>query len=179
MEVTDPSQKIKIKRCKNGTQKYKSIGSGCYTKKELQESKLTKTIDSKREKKEKKYITKRRLKKPVEINRMKEDILSKKKRYNEEFIDILEKLQHIMVKRGESFRSNAYQKAQETIMIYDDDIYVTEQLKGKPGIGPTIMDKLNEYVNTGTLSILEKEKTNPINILTDIYGVGPKKAQEL
>jgi len=53
MEVTDPSQKMKIKRCKNGTQKYKSIGSGCYTKKELQESKLTKTIDSKREKRKK------------------------------------------------------------------------------------------------------------------------------
>ena len=41
------------------------------------------------------------------------------------------------------------------------------------------MDKLNEYVQTGTLRILEREKTNPINILGEIYGVGPVKAKQL
>jgi DNA polymerase/3'-5' exonuclease PolX len=34
-------------------------------------------------------------------------------------------------------------------------------------------------VNTGTLKILEREKNNPVNILGEIYGVGPKKAKEL
>jgi NAD-dependent DNA ligase len=100
-------------------------------------------------------------------------------RYNEQFIDLMEKLSNIMLKQGEPFRARAYQKAQETLMAYPDDITSVDQLKGKPGIGSTILEKLNEYVNTGTLKILEREKNNPINILGEIYGVGPKKAKEL
>jgi NAD-dependent DNA ligase/DNA polymerase/3'-5' exonuclease PolX len=101
------------------------------------------------------------------------------KRFNESFIELMEKLSDIMLKNGEPFRARAYQKAQETIMGYPTDIMVAEDLKGKPGIGSTIMDKLNEYVQTGTLEILEREKNNPVNILTEIYGIGPKKAKEL
>ena len=100
-------------------------------------------------------------------------------RYNEQFIDLMEKLSNIMLKQGEPFRARAYQKAQETIMAYPSDISSVEQLNGKPGIGSTILEKLNEYVSTGTLKILEREKNNPINILAEIYGVGPKKAKEL
>jgi DNA ligase (NAD+) len=100
-------------------------------------------------------------------------------RYNEQFIDLMEKLSNIMLKQGEPFRARAYQKAQETLMAYPSDITSVEQLKGKPGIGSTILEKLNEYVNTGTLKILEREKNNPVNILGEIYGVGPKKAKEL
>ena len=101
------------------------------------------------------------------------------KQYNKEFIDLLEALSGIMVKHGEPFRAKAYQKALDTIMIYPGAITSAEQLAGAPGIGPTIMDKLKEYVETGTLRILELEKTNPINILTDVYGIGPKKAEDL
>lgn len=100
-------------------------------------------------------------------------------RYNEKFIDLMEQLNSIMLKQGEAFRARAYQKAQETIMAYPDNISSPSQLKGLPGIGSTIMDKLDEYVQTGTLRILEREKNNPINILGEIYGIGPKKAQEL
>ena len=100
-------------------------------------------------------------------------------RYNEQFIDLMEQLSNIMLKKGESFRGRAYQKAQETLMAYPDDITSIDQLKGKPAIGPTILEKLNEYVTTGTLKILEREKNNPVNILGEIYGVGPKKAKEL
>lgn len=100
-------------------------------------------------------------------------------RLNEQFIELMEKLSSIMMKQGEPFRARAYQKAQETIMSYPGDITSPEQLKGKPGIGETIMEKLNEYMKTGTLRILEREKANPVNILGEIYGVGPKKAKEL
>ena len=100
-------------------------------------------------------------------------------RLNEKFIDIMEQLANIMLKQGESFRARAYQKAQETIMAYPTDILTPNDLKGKPGIGPTIMEKLEEYVQTGTLRVLEREKTNPANILADVYGIGPKKAKEL
>ncbi len=100
-------------------------------------------------------------------------------RLNEKFIDIMEQLANIMLKQGEPFRARAYQKAQETIMAYPTDILSPNDLKGKPGIGATIMEKLEEYVKTGTLRVLEREKTNPVNILADVYGIGPKKAKEL
>lgn len=100
-------------------------------------------------------------------------------RLNEKFIELMEKLAEIMLKQGEPFRARAYQKAQETIMSYPEDIFSPNDLKGKPGIGATIMEKLNEFVQTGTLKILEIEKNNPMNILADVYGIGPKKAKEL
>jgi DNA ligase (NAD+) len=100
-------------------------------------------------------------------------------RLNEKFIELMEQLADIMLKQGEQFRARAYQKAQETIMSYPSDILNPSDLKGKPGIGPTIMEKLDEYVKTGTLKVLEREKNNPINVLADVYGIGPKKAKEL
>jgi len=102
-----------------------------------------------------------------------------KKRYNEEFINLLDKLSGIMMKHGEPFRAKAYQKAQDSILKYKGEITSVYQLLGFPGIGSTIMEKFEEYVKTGTLRIIEQEKTNPINILTDVYGIGPKKAEEL
>jgi DNA ligase (NAD+) len=105
--------------------------------------------------------------------------MAEKKRYNEEFIELMDKLNNIMLKQGEPFRARAYQKAQETIMKYSNNISSPSQLKGLPNIGSSIMDKLNEYVEKGTLEDLEKEKNNPVNILCEIYGVGPKKSQEL
>ena len=99
--------------------------------------------------------------------------------YNEEFINVLEQLATIMQKQGEPFRARAYQKAQETIMTFPGDITSASQLKGLPGIGTTILAKLEEYQKTGTLAVLEREKNNPLNVLTNIYGVGPKKAKDL
>ena len=102
-------------------------------------------------------------------------------RYNDAFIKILGELYDIMVRKGEPFRAKAYQKAQETVMGFPEDITddYYQQLKGLPGIGDTIMSKLAEYVKTGILATIEKEKNNPINILTHIYGIGPKKATNL
>jgi DNA ligase (NAD+) len=100
-------------------------------------------------------------------------------RLNEKFIELMEKLADIMLKQGEPFRARAYQKAQETIMGYPGDILSPNDLKGKPCIGETIMEKFNEYIQTGTLKILEREKNNPVNILAEVYGIGPKKAKDL
>jgi len=101
------------------------------------------------------------------------------KRLNEELITLFDKLQTIMAKQGEPFKARAYKKAEETIMAFTEDIVDVQQLKGKPGIGETIMSKLVEYSETGTLRLLEREKNNPENILTDVYGIGPKKAKDL
>jgi NAD-dependent DNA ligase len=100
-------------------------------------------------------------------------------RLNEKFIQLMETLADIMTKRGEPFRARAYQKAQGTIISFPEDIFHYEQLKGKPSIGPAIMEKLCEYVEKGTVDIIEREKNNPVTILSDVYGIGPKKAEEL
>jgi NAD-dependent DNA ligase/DNA polymerase/3'-5' exonuclease PolX len=121
-------------------------------------------------------ITKTNLKISQDIRTMSNQSNS---RLNEKFIELMEQLADIMLKQGEPFRARAYQKAQETIMAFPADILSPEQLKGKPGIGATIMEKLEEYVNTGTLKVLEREKNNPVNILAEVYGIGPKKAKEL
>ena len=100
-------------------------------------------------------------------------------RLNERFIELMGQLSDIMLKQGEPFRARAYQKAQETIMSFNGDILSPEQLNGLPGIGSTIMEKFKEYVETGKLKVIERERNNPVNILADIYGIGPKKAKEL
>lgn len=99
--------------------------------------------------------------------------------YNNEFIKILGEMEVIMTRRGEPFRARAYHKASETIMSCDFDITSTSQLVGKQNIGETIMTKLNEYVSTGTLNIIEKHRNDPLTILTKVFGIGPKKAKDL
>jgi NAD-dependent DNA ligase len=93
--------------------------------------------------------------------------------------NLMNKLAIIMNKTGEPMKARAYQKAEETLLGLNEEITDVSQLKGKPGIGPTIMEKMKEYLRTGTLTLLEREKANPVNILTEVYGIGPKKAKDL
>ena len=103
----------------------------------------------------------------------------KGRRLNEEFIDILGEFNQLLLKRGEFMRGRAYQKAQESIMNYPDNITEVSQISSFKGIGATIISKLGEYVTTGKIEALEKERNNPLHIFTEIYGVGPKKAKDL
>ena len=104
---------------------------------------------------------------------------SPKTRRNEDYASMLEQLATIMQKRGDMIRYRTYKKAQETILGITEDIFDPADVAGKPGIGPTILEKLKEFSETGTLAIIEREKANPENIFSDIYGVGPKKAKEI
>jgi DNA ligase (NAD+) len=106
-------------------------------------------------------------------------IKSKDKVMNKELIDIMEELADIMIRQGEPFKARAYKTASETIMGIPEDITDVKQLKSKPGIGKTIMEKLEEFQKTGTLRVLERERKNPLNLFTKIYGIGPKKAKQL
>jgi DNA ligase (NAD+) len=105
--------------------------------------------------------------------------LSNKKRLNENFIEILSKLEKLMMLQGEYFRGKAYQKAKNTIINIDRDIYDVNELKGKPGIGETILNKLKEYSETGKLKKLENEDNKPEYIFSEIFGIGPKKSKEI
>lgn len=99
--------------------------------------------------------------------------------YNEDFVKILGELEDIMTRQGEPFRARAYHNAAETIMAYTKPITNPAQLNGQPGIGKTIMTKLEEYVATGKLNAIEKYRDDPVNVLTKVYGIGPKKAKDL
>ena len=101
------------------------------------------------------------------------------KRYNEDFIKQMKELDYYLSLRGEVFRARAYKRAMETIMAIPEDITSVEQLKGKKGIGKTILEKFKEYVETGKIAALEKEKSNPTVAFSNVYGIGPKKAREL
>ena len=108
-----------------------------------------------------------------------EEEMTEKKIYNEDFINILDQLKYIQTGLGDTFRAAAYSKAEEELIKYKEPIYTVEQIKHLPHIGKTIVEKLNEYVKTGQLKAIEKEKDNPILFLTQIHGIGPKKAEEL
>jgi len=100
-------------------------------------------------------------------------------RYNESFIQQLDTLYNIMTQLGEPFRARAYKKAMESLMMVDTNIESVDQIKDLPHIGKTILSKLKEYVEKGKINKIEKEKENPVHILTGIYGIGPKKAKQL
>jgi DNA ligase (NAD+) len=100
-------------------------------------------------------------------------------RLNEKLINLLEKLNGIMLKKGQPIKARAYKKAQETLYKIDEDITDIEQLKGKPFIGPTILKKFEVYLIDGKLKLIEDYETSPENILSNVYGIGPKKAEEL
>ena len=84
-----------------------------------------------------------------------------------------------MTQLGEPFRARAYKKAMESIMMVPTTIEHVDQIKDLPHIGKTILSKLREYVETGSIKKIEKEKQNPVHVLTGVYGIGPKKASQL
>ena len=95
-------------------------------------------------------------------------------------INVFSQLADIMKRKGEPFKSRAYQKVAETIELYDgplDD--PATQLKGKRGVGEAAIKKINEFVEKGTIALLERELNNPVNTLTLVHGIGPTAAEKL
>lgn len=99
-------------------------------------------------------------------------------RLNEKLVGVLDELNTLLLRQGEPFRAKAYREASDVIIQIEEDITNIEQLNGLSKIGATIYNKLDEFINTGTLQVLEREKNNPLNLLTKVYGIGPKKAKE-
>ena len=99
--------------------------------------------------------------------------------YNEKFASLLSRLSTVMGNIGENMRAKAYKKAEETILGMTTEIRSINDLNNKPGIGPTIKKKLQEYLETGKISALEKAENKPEVLFTNVYGIGPKKASEI
>ena len=98
-------------------------------------------------------------------------------RLNESLVAILGDL--ASMKTENPFKQRAYSAAQESVLEIQEDITDINQLKGVPKIGSSIFELLAEFVNTGKIAKLEKYRAHPISVFSEIYGVGPKKAEEL
>ena len=122
----------------------------------------------------------KKLKKKLKLNEDIKLFQSSKnmKRYNEELISAFNEIDDLLSKKGEHFRAKAYREASESIVLYENDITSVNDLNNIPKLGKTTLNKLTEYINTGKIQMLENERNDPINILTKVYGIGPKKAKE-
>jgi NAD-dependent DNA ligase/DNA polymerase/3'-5' exonuclease PolX len=98
---------------------------------------------------------------------------------NEKLAKTMSKMADIMNRNGEPMRSKAYKKAEETILTIPYEIKSINDVKGKPGIGESMLHKVKEYLETGKLACIEAEENKPEIILTNVYGIGPQKAKEL
>ena len=98
---------------------------------------------------------------------------------NEKLAKTMSKMADIMNRNGEPMRSKAYKKAEETILTIPHEIKSINDVKGKPGIGESMLHKVKEYLETGKLACIEAEENKPEIILTNVYGIGPQKAKEL
>src|SRR5436309_4714973 len=97
--------------------------------------------------------------------------------------NILEEVAGLLeLKEGSNpFEGRAYQNAARAVSALDGDIeQLTREgkLKGIPGLGSTIVKRIEELVNTGHMAFYEElvETTPPIKLeMMRIPGVGPKK----
>jgi DNA polymerase (family 10) len=97
--------------------------------------------------------------------------------------NILEEVAGLLtLKEGSNpFEPRAYENAARAISAFDGDIeqFAREgKLKGIPGLGPTIIKRVEELVNTGHLAFYDelRASTPPIKLeMMRIPGVGPKK----
>ena len=99
--------------------------------------------------------------------------------YNIIFATLMSRLSDVMNRLGEPMRAKAYKTAEESILSMREEIHSIKDLEKQPGIGPTIRSKLQEYLDTGKINILEREENRPEIVLSNVYGIGPKKAKEL
>ena len=98
---------------------------------------------------------------------------------NAQFISALQKVQQIKSKKGDFMGSKAAQKAIDALILYNKQIESPQELGKIKNIGASTVAKYKELQNTGTLKIIEDFKNDPINIFTNVYGIGPKKAASL
>ena len=131
----------------------------------------------------KKSIKSEKLKKnsKEKSSKEKDSISSMSDNFNQQSIQALEDLANIYTKKGDWTRAKSYQKASEILSLIDYDINLQslDKISKIKGIGINITNKIKELIETGVIATLEREKLDPIIVLTEIHGIGPKKAQEL
>jgi DNA polymerase beta len=103
--------------------------------------------------------------------------------YKQTIIQALQALSQQEEIAKERFKAIAYQKVIKELKNLPTPIYTIDDIKGVKGIGEKIKKKIEEILETGSLTRVEKYKqTESYNVteqLLNIYGVGPAKVNEL
>ena len=110
-----------------------------------------------------------------------------KKNYKKLILKIFNSLLNFHETLGKSgnlstrYRIDSYRRAIKTIEQYNKQIYSINDVKNLPNIGKGFIEKINEIINSGTLSLYENIKKNnkqkSINLFQDIWGIGPEFAK--
>jgi DNA polymerase/3'-5' exonuclease PolX len=100
------------------------------------------------------------------------------------YINLMDELSFIMKNRKEFMRAKAYSNARDSIANFTGTIQGPNDVKGMPGIGKAIQEKIEIFTKTGTLPILDEERQllqqhRAMSVFMDIYGVGEKKAESI
>jgi DNA polymerase/3'-5' exonuclease PolX len=111
---------------------------------------------------------------------------------NREIIDNLKILQKYNNLQNNTWKATAYSKAIRTLNNLDLEITDSKQVKGLIFIGSKIVAKIDEFLKTGKIEEVEKaksvlrefktkipQKQIDIEKLQLIWGIGPKKAEQL
>jgi DNA polymerase lambda len=99
-------------------------------------------------------------------------------------IKILKDLIEYHISLGNFIQATQYSRAINSIKFYKiKNICSGKELFDLPWVGKGIVSKVDEYIKTGKIKLLEEFKANPIILasknLTKVFGIGPKKAKEL
>ena len=97
---------------------------------------------------------------------------------NTQLINNLRLLSSFDKKDGKPFQSKAFDKSADKIRDCGIVIKTADDVIGLK-LGKTTTKFCLEYLETGKMNKIEKAKSNPKYQFVDIYGVGPKKAEEL
>jgi|SRR3990167_1793725 len=103
---------------------------------------------------------------------------------NHDLIEQFSVLQKYYKNKKDVGRLIAYSKAISALKTVRKKITDVSQLTGVRGIGPKVKAKVDEYLKTGKICLVEeiKEETslkNPENVLHEVWGIGPVKAATL
>ncbi len=101
-----------------------------------------------------------------------------------EVIKILEEFKEYHKSLGNNIKAAQYAKAINSIKNSKiKKIKKGEDLYNLSYVGKGITNKINEFIQTGQVKLLEDFKKNPVVLahkeLTTVFGIGPKKAKEL
>lgn len=101
---------------------------------------------------------------------------------NKHITEVFDSLQEMYDLVGDDFRANVYKRASGMLasMSHISDVRQVKQIRG---IGKSLLDKIDEILETGSLKKLETFKVNPrivaITELCKIWGIGAKTAEML
>ena len=98
---------------------------------------------------------------------------------------VLYEVAELLNAKGERFKPQAYAKAARAVETLQEDVAAVSgrgELEEIPGVGTHIAAKIREVVETGGLAYLEKlQQDLPAGVreLSEVEGIGPKRAQVL